>query len=56
MLSKQRDGAEASLTGFLASLKSNEHSSQKINVVGKGLTKIGHAIPVQYKDSKVWLI
>jgi hypothetical protein len=49
----QKQGAEASLAGFLASLKSNEHSSQKLNIVAKGIAKIGKAIPQQYKDVKV---
>jgi hypothetical protein len=49
----QKQGAEASLAGFLASFNSNEHSSLKIKVVGKGIGKIGNAIPAQYKDAKV---
>jgi len=47
-----KQGAEASLAGFLASLKSNEHSS-KLNIVGKSIAKIGKAIPQQYKNVKV---
>ncbi|KAL4534649.1 hypothetical protein Ndes2526A_g05532 [Nannochloris sp. 'desiccata'] len=53
MSKSQRKGAEASLAGFLASLKSNEHFSQKLNIVAKSITKIGNAIPPQYEDAKV---
>jgi hypothetical protein len=46
----QHQGAEASLEAFLASLND---SGFKLNVVGKGLVKIGNAIPPRFKNTEV---